>query len=427
MQKSPVNKSLSWELLAAGSPLLLFAAASGLVLPGMLQQYLPALLRLAAMGCLGTAGVMAAHDYISASPVRQLKVALENCGIYVQHAAGIRLPKLKKQVKRSNGLHLIYELPSGLCLSDFETNRERLEQALNGELSFRVKSGLLHVSLLFGEIPEKVDFALPEFPEKYALPITIGYSRAGLEIADLAEFPHLLVAGQTYGGKSVFLHQLIACLLQNQNCKLFVIDLAKVEFAYLRRHAWCGFTVQGAHEILACLVQELDRRLDLLERAGVEKVQNYPGGMPYLVLVIDEFSNLSPQLSKYDSSKDKKALREECHSMLVDLLCRARKVGIHVVISSQRPDKDVLPGQMKANIPASVVFQVRNKVNSQICLDNDRAASLPGIRGRAIYQFDREREIQVMHLPPARARALLPAVCHTYPLVYAPASKVGYF
>jgi S-DNA-T family DNA segregation ATPase FtsK/SpoIIIE len=113
--------------------------------------------------------------------------------------------------------------------------------------------------------------------------------------------------------------------------------------------------------------------------------------------------------------------------MLVDLLCRARKVGIHVVISSQRPDKDVLPGQMKANIPASVVFQVRNKVNSQICLDNDRAASLPGVRGRAIYQFDIEREVQVMHLPPSRARALLPAECHTYPLVSAPASKVGWF
>lgn len=77
MQKSPTNKSLSWELLAAGSPLLLFAAASGLVLPGMLQQYLPDLLRLAAMGCLGTAGVMGAHDYISSNPVRQLKVAFE--------------------------------------------------------------------------------------------------------------------------------------------------------------------------------------------------------------------------------------------------------------------------------------------------------------------------------------------------------------
>lgn len=358
---------------------------------------------------------MAAHDKISANPIRKLKVAMEYCGLYTQKESGISLPRLRNKAAKDNGLILEYTLPIGLCKKDFDEQIERLEQAVNGEVSISSKNGLLFVSVAFGQIPEKIKWEMPHFPDGMELPITIGKSRAGLEIADLADFPHLLVAGQTGGGKSVFLHQMLACLVHNHNCRLFVVDLTKVDFAYMQKHAVCGFTINKAHEILSYLVAELDRRLDELTRAGAEKVQNYPRDMPYLVLVVDEFSHLSPLLYRYEG-KQRKAIREECHSMLVDLLCRARKVGIHVVLSTQRPDKDVLPGQMKANIPATVCFQVRNRVNSEICLDNDKAALLPGIPGRAIWQFgSTEKEVQALLLTPADAKRLLPREPLTHP------------
>lgn len=415
MQKAPKNKSLSWEILAAGTPLLVLGAAGSFL--GDMSTYLPGLLRYAGFGCFATAGIMAAHDYISDNPVRQLKVAMEYSGLYTQKDSGVSLPRLQKMEKGKSGLKLTYSLPIGLCKKDFDEQLERLEQAVNGEVSISSANGLLFLDVAFGQIPASAKWERPKLPEDMVLPVTVGRGRAGLIIADLAEYPHLLVAGQTMAGKSVFLHQMIACLVHNPNCRLSVVDLTRADFAYMRKHAWFAHTVNKAHEILSYLVAELDRRLDLLERAGVEKVQNYPGEMPYLVLVVDEFSHLSPILYKYEG-KDRKEMRQECHSMLVDLLCRARKVGIHVVLSTQRPDHEVLPGQMKANIPATVCFQVRNRVNSQICLDNDKAASLPGIPGRAIYQFGTvEREIQTMLLTPAQARQLLPTEPMTYPEV----------
>jgi S-DNA-T family DNA segregation ATPase FtsK/SpoIIIE len=417
MQKAPKNKSLSWEILAAASPIAILAAMAPVLQPDGLKSFAmqPDVLRFAGLGCLSAVGIIAAHDRISDSPVRQLKVAMEYSGLYTQKDSGISLPRLLKKEKRPAGIRLTYSVPIGLCKDDFDKERARLEQAVNGEVSISSANGLLFLDVAFGSIPASVKWGWPEFPTDMILPVTIGRGRAGLIIADLADYPHLLVAGQTMAGKSVFLHQLIACLVHNSACRLFITDLTRADFAYMRRHAWFAHTVNKAHEILSYLVAELDRRLDLLEAAGVEKVQNYPGEMPYLVLIIDEFSHLSPILYKYEG-KDRKEIRQECHSMLVDLLCRARKVGIHVILSTQRPDADVLPGQMKANIPATVCFQVRNRVNSQICLDNDKAASLPGIPGRAIYQFGAvEREVQTLLLTPAEARKLLPVEPVTHP------------
>ncbi len=411
MKKAPKNKSLSWELLAAASPLAILAAIAPAIGKSL---WSPAMAQIAGAGCLATAAVMKAHDYISQDPVRKLKVAFEYCGLYTEKESGISLPKLLKKKKKDNGLQLTYSMPIGLCKSDFDNELERLQQAINGEISIFSKNGLLFLDVAFGDIPQKINWELQELEGE--LPITIGMSRGGLIMADMADFPHLLVAGQTGGGKSVFLHQMLACLVHNHNCRLFVVDLTKVDFTYMQKHACCGFTIEKAHEILSYLVSELDRRLDVFSKAGVEKVQNYPGDdMPYLVLVVDEFSHLSPMLYKYEG-KQRKAIREECHSMLVDLLCRARKVGIHVVLSTQRPDKEVLPGQMKANIPATVCFQVRNRVNSEICLDNDKAAILPGIPGRAIWQFgSTEREVQAMLLTPDEARKRLPGEAMAHP------------
>ncbi len=343
---------------------------------------------------------------------KTLEESFKYAGLYTESKKdGVKIPLLqqKEDIEEArDGTRLVYHIPLGLCASDFYKQWERIEQSVGGEVSFYFDKQIMTMDILFGKLTNNVPFFFPQFPTGYKLPITIGVSRAGLIVEDLSEIPHLLVSGMTYGGKSVFLHQMIACLLRVQNCRLFTIDLARAEFSYLKRHSTFAYNIQGAHEILKFLSGELDRRLEILDKAGVEKIQNYTGDdLPYLVLVVDEFSALSPDLIK-DRKHKEKPIRQSCQFLIIDLLARARKVGIHLVLSTQRPDADVLPRLMKSNIPGTVCFKVRNRVNSEICLDHGRAAMLPDTKGRAIWQFKDEREVQVLNLSPMDARKILP-------------------
>ena len=402
MQKAPKETSLTREWVYALLPAGVFVyMVHNLGFPiGNLPAYLGGL-------CLTTAGLLA---YKPKPRIEgRLRQAFKYSSLYTTSGEGkINYPILRGKEGVKNGVRLKYGLPIGMCVSDFIGQWERLEQAVNGEINFQnVKGGIL-MEVLFGELPEERGFYFPDFPD-YQLGIPIGFSRTGLITADLAEMPHLLVAGQTYGGKSVFLHGAVACLLRNPTVDLFLIDLARAEFSYVKDHADFSYTVEDSVKTLSFLHTEMEERLNILDRYKIEKIQNYPhDDLPYLVLVVDEFSALSPSLIK-DRKNPEKKLRDECHFLLTDLLSRARKVGIHIILSTQRPDKDVLPGILKANIPATICFKVRNRVNSEICLDHGRAAMLPDIKGRAIWQFQEEREVQVMHLSPTQARSLLPS------------------
>jgi len=416
-KKAPVNGSLAYAVLAAGSQAAFFYFMVRGFLPGTSfpASGAPALIATGGALCSGTAITMLLHDHISKNPARRLKVAFENTGIYIQRKAGIRLPVLRDKKPIPSGWRLHYKLPIGLAKKHFDEKQDEIEAALDGEVSFAWRKGMLAVDVLQGEIPHEVGFALPERmpPGEMSgemsgeIPFTVGYGREGLVTADLAICPHLLVAGQTGGGKSNFLHQMIASM--PEDVELYVVDLKEVEFAYLENYYRVESDIDGAINVLEFLTAEMEHRKKLLKRAGCVSAREYrkkhgKDVLPYKVLIVDEFSQLSPILAK---DKGERAAKTYAHKMLVDLICLARSLGIHAVIATQRPDADILPGQLKANIPATVCFRVRNKTNSRICLDNDRAAGLPSpadIPGRAIWQHVTEREVQVMHLPMSRAR-----------------------
>ena len=404
MSKVPVNHSLSWSAIASASPLIILYTMAR----NFYTVNLPPVSTMAGYGLLtasGVGGIIVAHDYISSIPARRMKVAFENCGIYVDREAGIRLPRLKRKEKMPWGWRLHYSLPIGLSKNDFHKNQEAIEAALDAEVNFSWRQGLIRADILMGKIPKEVDFELPDM--RGEIPISVGMGREGLITADLASCPHLLVAGQTGAGKSNFLHQMIACLLHH-NIKVYIIDLKQVEFAYLSKSAVCEHTLDGAIRTLEYLTAEMHRRMAFLARAGFVSAKEWRRAnpdrkeeLPYMVLVVDEFSQLSPVLSKAD---DDRKMRTYTHKMLVDLICLARSLGIHMVLATQRPDSDILPGQLKANMPATICFKVRNETNSKICLDNHRAADLPDIPGRAIWQLAEQREVQTYYLPLEKAR-----------------------
>ncbi|GAB6180976.1 hypothetical protein JCM14036_22950 [Desulfotomaculum defluvii] len=257
-------------------------------------------------------------------------------------------------------------------------------------------NGNLHMDIMTGALPRLVAYEWePEQYKKMALPVPVGYSQRGLEVFDLAESPHLLVAGCPGYGKSNFLHVLIHSLMPVG--KVAIVDLKRLEFAYLKEHCLVTRTEQDARKLLRALNREMERRIDTLEAAGVVKVQDYSGDdMPFIVLVVDELAEV----------KDEEVL------YLIDRIVRlARAVGISVVAATQRPSTKVVSGDTRAMFTARLCYQVPDEISSRMILGEtcSQAAHLPGIKGRGIFKYGlTTMEVQTAFLPLAQAKRILP-------------------
>ena len=228
------------------------------------------------------------------------------------------------------------------------------------------------------------------------LPVPIGWSVKGLYVFDLVAAPHMLIAGESGKGKSNFLHGLIRSLLPRA-C-VVVLDLKRLEFSYLRDHILLARNEDEGLAILRRLEMEMERRFDILERAGVEKIQKYRGRMPYIVFVVDEFAEIQSQASLN----------------IIDRLVRlARAVGISVVVATQHPSSEVIKGKIKSQFDARLCFRVADGVNSRMVLGEhfSMGAYLPAdIPGRAIFRFGDTRLVQTMLYDIQAAKAQLPEV-----------------
>ncbi|HEX5016561.1 MAG TPA: FtsK/SpoIIIE domain-containing protein [Actinomycetes bacterium] len=205
---------------------------------------------------------------------------------------------------------------------------------------------------------------------------------------DLAKLPHLLVAGTTGSGKSVFLNSLLLDLIgDGAEARYILIDPKRVEFApYKPFVTYVYVEDDDVVAILTWAAQEMDERFERLERRHCRDLDTYneisplDDQLPRLVIVIDELANLM-----LGPAKDRVQLP------LTRLAQMARAVGIHLVLATQRPTTDVVTGLLKANIPARVSFQVVSQIDSRVILDQpgaenllgagDMLARIPGVRG----------------------------------------------
>jgi len=236
---------------------------------------------------------------------------------------------------------------------------------------------------------------------------------------DLADLPHLLVGGQTNSGKSAFIRQLLtwAVLTHSpEDLRLGLIDLkGGLEFNVFERLPHMlnpvARDLDGCLELMEVLLAELDQRQAALNRLGAESIRRWNSAgsgrhLPYVLVVVDEMAELSAVES---SNRDEKGRRQAALAS-VSRICRlGRATGFHVIVSTQRPDAEAVPGQIKANIPATVAFRVRSAINSRILLgeDNTGAASLPPLPGRGIWQFDTDTRFQSIWLDKQAAAAAL--------------------
>ncbi len=201
---------------------------------------------------------------------------------------------------------------------------------------------------------------------------------------DLVKMPHILVAGATNSGKSVFLHSLITSLVFQNNpddLKFILIDQKQVELSLYDGMPYLVAPVVTEHKrairALQWSVNEMDRRLEIINNAKCQNIADYNkrrkrDSLPYLVIVVDELGDL---LS---------AARKEAESAIIRLGQKSRAAGIHLVLATQRPSVDILSGLIKANMPARAAFSVTSSINSKTILDFTGAEKLMG-QGDMLY------------------------------------------
>jgi len=220
---------------------------------------------------------------------------------------------------------------------------------------------------------------------KMTIPLSLGVDWLGKPIFDdLSTLPHLLVAGSTGSGKSVFMRSIVATFVFNKSAQLILSDTKGVEFTEFEGNPsiWSGVSSEIATtplrtiEQMDLLCKETDRRLELFGRAGHRNIYEWNSHtsqnnkLPYLVLVIDELADIV-------FLPGEKGRAAKIGADKLDYLTRkARAAGIHVIAGTQRPSVDTVKGVIKANFVARIAFKTASAIDSKVILDEVGAEHL---------------------------------------------------
>jgi energy-coupling factor transporter ATP-binding protein EcfA2 len=278
-----------------------------------------------------------------------------------------------------------YEIIPGIAVKAAQI-RSRIE-----DVSLRIKQKV-HISRKSGgilaiEVPLAERQTVPygfllenTADDDMEIPIAVGVDACFAPFSvDLVELPHLLIAGTTGSGKSIFLKTLIASIMYHltpDEVRLVLIDPKRVEFGIFSSSLFCACDIitdfEKVPQVFEALVSEMEARYELLESAGVSGIRQYNAGVepqlrrPYIVVVVDEFADLLMQNV------------EGFEDAIIRLAQKARASGIHLVMATQRPSADIIRGLLKTNIPGRIALTVSSQVDSKIILDTTGAESLTG-------------------------------------------------
>lgn len=325
-------------------------------------------------------GRPSAGDTITNSTI--IKKTLENFGLGVEMSeVNIGPTVTQYSLKPADGIKLskITALSNNLSLA-LASHPIRIEAPIPGK------------SLVGIEVPNKERCKVrlrelisnPLFQKNGSrLTVALGKDVSGSPVfADLGRMPHLLVAGATGTGKTIFLNNLILSLLYQhspKNLRLILIDPKRVEFSAYKDlpHLLTPVIFDASKTVLAFkwLISEMERRFEVLSGNGSRDIISYnekvskegEEELPYIVLIVDELADLMA------------AKGREVEAGIVRLAQMARAVGIHLVLATQRPSVEVITGLIKANITSRITFQVASQVDSRTVLDSAGAEKLLGL------------------------------------------------
>ena len=209
----------------------------------------------------------------------------------------------------------------------------------------------------------------------YDLPYMVGLTPNEFLVDDLTKAPHLLVAGTTGSGKSNYLHTVLQSLMANpkltNSLDCYLIDCKRVEFSVYQEHAAIADDLDGAYKFTAYICYKMDERYKDMQSLGVRDFKEYKKLRPdenYIILVVDELADLI-------SNKDAKKI---IIPRLLRIAQIGRASGVHLIISTQRPDHTVINVTLKGNIPTRIAFNCASRFDSQVILDRPGAEKLTG-------------------------------------------------
>jgi len=315
-------------------------------------------------------------------------------GKVLQIEPGPVITRFKVELAPGTPVRKIANLSEDLALA-LRAKRIRIQAPIPGEAMVGIEIPNLH--------PETVHIKellrSPQFRDpKLKLPVVLGKDTAGHPaFTDLARAPHLLIAGQTGSGKSVCINTILSSFLFSQSperLRMILIDPKVVELSTYAEipHLMCPVITkpEEAVQALKWTAVEMDRRYDVLAAAGVRNIAGFndkfeagtlpaglaeedAGRMPYLLLIVDEFADLMMVAGK------------EVETNVARIAQKARAVGIHMILATQRPSTNVITGVIKANLPTRIAFQVASQIDARTILDKQGAEDLLG-RGDMLFR-----------------------------------------
>jgi S-DNA-T family DNA segregation ATPase FtsK/SpoIIIE len=306
----------------------------------------------------------------------------------------------------------------GVRLSKILALQQNLELALAAKGGIRIEAPIPGKSLVGIEVPNtfKATIGLGSLLSEKGytesdkpLLASLGRDISGnSHFANIAKMPHALIAGATGSGKSVTIHAIVTSLLYRnppENLKFLMIDPKRVELTLYNKipHLLTPVITDAKKAILALkwTAKEMDRRYDILEKAAVRDIDSYhktilapamakspedaegPDPMPYIVVIIDELADLMHSYPR------------ELEASIVRLAQMSRAVGIHLLLSTQRPSVNVITGLIKANVPSRIALQVASQIDSRTIIDMAGAEKLLGAGDMLFLSGDMAKPVRI--------------------------------
>lgn len=342
----------------------------------------------------------------------RLKKTFYSGGLYLTHKkksyVHYILPKIHSVKPKDNSTQIVFTLPLGLDPKEVIKNEWLFKQQFGEHVKLKQENKKF-VLTIYNEglkkvIPYEFETIHP-LMKKYKLPVVVGKDKNGqIIIVDIIKHPHLLVAGETGSGKSVFLRTMITSFIQHMKpgqLELYLGDPKMVEFFLFENFPIVKGFANDPDEIgkmVKRVVKQMKNRKKLMKEAKVPHIDKYnkkvEKKLPYILLCIDEFAELQ---SEGSIKKDIEWISSQ-----------GRAFGVILCLSLQRPDRDTMDGKLKNNMTMRIAFKMADKVNSRIILDSYEAASISSEdSGRMFYKLNGIHEAQAFWLDEEDAEKIL--------------------
>ncbi|MED4354799.1 FtsK/SpoIIIE domain-containing protein [Schinkia azotoformans] len=362
---------------------------------------------------------------------KKLDRIFRKSGLYIKYNGKEDTPKLLRVSRKESFIEYIYRIPEGLSFSDFEKKKQVIEDSLNSskntpEFSFSMirefdlkgdykkqiqsiiepKSTLKEVYLSFDRVLKIKVFNEPltdylpyeKVPKCGDWEIPIGVTRTGFIKHSFDKIMHMVIAGTTRYGKSIFLKNVITTLLLNHPKRVSFILIDLKGGLTFQRFKDCPQVISIASnaeeslEVLEMVNNQIDEVMEFMKANGYENVQE-AGIKNRCFIIVDEGAELSPNIEK---DTDLKKIKGKCETILSRIARVSGALGYRLIYATQTPYSEILNHNIKQNCDAKLCFKLQSNKASEVVLGEGitDAAHLPFIKGRGVYITDRKHIVQ---------------------------------